>query len=129
MPGSRARRPQVFALALACARNRVLSAEPHPAAERQPQHRDGHRCKRHGYAGTGEIVLTLVERGGRCGLQIEASDEGPGIADVERAMHFGFSTSGALGLGLPGVKRLMDEFTIVTRPGRGTQVTIMKWRP
>jgi serine/threonine-protein kinase RsbT len=80
------------------------------------------------YAGSGEIVLSLVDRGGRCGLRIEASDEGPGIADLDRAMHFGFSTSGALGLGLPGVKRLMDEFAIVSSPGRGTRVTIVKWR-
>jgi len=80
------------------------------------------------YAGTGEIVLTLIEQVGRCGLRIEAGDEGPGIPDLERAMHFGFSTSGALGLGLPGVKRLMDEFDIVSSPEHGTTVTIVKWR-
>ncbi|MGH9206863.1 MAG: ATP-binding protein, partial [Acidimicrobiales bacterium] len=62
------------------------------------------------------------------GLMIVAADSGPGIADVPRAMRDGFSSSGGLGLGLPGVRRLMDEFSITSELGRGTTVTARKWR-
>src|SRR3989442_952874 len=75
------------------------------------------------YAKTGEIILRIVENGRRHGIKIIAGDEGPGIVDVERAMQLGYSTSGSLGLGLPGVKRLMDEFDIVSELGKGTRVT------
>jgi serine/threonine-protein kinase RsbT len=81
------------------------------------------------YAKSGEIVLKIVEHGSRLGLQIVARDDGPGIPDIGRAMQFGYSTSGGLGLGLPGVQRIMDEFDIVSQPGKGTRVTILKWRP
>ena len=79
------------------------------------------------FAGDGEIVL----RGGydrdRRGIVIVARDNGPGIADVELAMQDGYSTTGGLGLGLPGAKRLMDEFQIVSEVGKGTTVTLKKW--
>ena len=72
----------------------------------------------------GDIVLT--DQSGVKGLRlsVEARDNGPGIADLEAALQDHFSTSGSLGLGLPGVKRLMDEFSIVSVPGRGTVVSI-----
>ena len=80
------------------------------------------------YATHGEIVVVPVERDGRSGLAITARDEGPGIADVALALQDGYSTSGRLGVGLPGVKRLMDDFAIASEIGRGTTVTVMKWR-
>src|SRR6267154_1992491 len=76
------------------------------------------------YAKTGEVVLRIVENGSRTGIRVVAGDQGPGIADLEQAMQLGYSTSGSLGLGLPGVKRLMDEFEIVSEPGKGTCVTV-----
>jgi serine/threonine-protein kinase RsbT len=81
------------------------------------------------YARRGEITLTLVHASSREGIVIVASDDGPGIPNVSQAMRDGFSTSGSLGLGLPGVRRLMDEFSIVSAPGRGTVVTVKKWKP
>jgi serine/threonine-protein kinase RsbT len=80
------------------------------------------------YAGRGEIVLLQIAEGSRRGLMIAARDQGPGIQDLTQAMRDGFSTSGGLGLGLPGVKRLMDEFGITSAPGRGTTVTGKKWK-
>ena len=79
------------------------------------------------YAGNGTVVLRLAQRGKTRGLTVVARDQGPGITDLERAMEDGFSTSGGLGLGLPGSKRLMDEFDIVSAPGRGTTITMTKW--
>jgi len=79
------------------------------------------------YAGNGEIVLRVVERGPRRGLVVIARDRGPGIADIERAMQDGYSTSRGLGLGLPGSKRLMDEFDLVSEVGKGTIITMTKW--
>jgi serine/threonine-protein kinase RsbT len=79
------------------------------------------------YAGSGIITLQLVQRGKTRGLTVTARDEGPGIADLARVMEDGYSTSGGLGLGLPGSKRLMDEFDIVSTPGRGTTITMTKW--
>ena len=80
------------------------------------------------YAKRGEIVVGPAEEGGKRGIRVVARDQGPGIRDVEQAMQPGFSTSGSLGLGLPGVRRLMDAFDIASRMGRGTVVTIEKWR-
>ncbi len=80
------------------------------------------------YAKTGEISVNAVAQNGRRGIMIVASDDGPGIADARQALRDGFSTSGSFGLGLPGVRRLMDEFVIVTGPGQGTTVTVTKWR-
>lgn len=79
------------------------------------------------YAGTGEIRVGLIERNGRRGVAIVAHDEGPGIRDVDLALQDGYSTSGSLGLGLPGVRRLVDEFEINTQVGVGTEITLRKW--
>jgi serine/threonine-protein kinase RsbT len=80
------------------------------------------------YAKHGELTLGIDENGGKGGLVVVARDKGPGIPDVARAVEVGFSTSGSLGLGLPGVKRLMDEFEIDSKVGRGTTVTVKKWK-
>jgi serine/threonine-protein kinase RsbT len=80
------------------------------------------------YAKKGEIRLKVIH-GSRRGIQVIAHDEGPGIADVEQALRDGFSTSGSLGMGLPGVRRLVDEFHIVSEQNHGTTVTVSKWKP
>ena len=80
------------------------------------------------YAKKGEIRLKVVNGGSRKGIQVVAHDDGPGIADIEQALRDGFSTSGSLGLGLPGVRRLVDEFRIVSKRNRGTTVTVTKWK-
>ncbi len=80
------------------------------------------------YAGTGELDLRLVRRGRQEGVSIIARDRGPGIADLFSAMQDGYSTSGGLGLGLPGSKRLMDEFDVASEVGKGTTVTMTKWK-
>jgi serine/threonine-protein kinase RsbT len=80
------------------------------------------------YAGRGEMVLRLIEDEAEQGVEVIAVDAGPGIVDLERALQNGYSTSGGLGLGLPGVRRLMDHFHIVSEPRKGTSVTIRKWR-
>ena len=80
------------------------------------------------YARSGQITLRIDDGGNRYGLSIIASDEGPGISDIRQALRDGFSTSGSLGIGLPGVRRLMDEFEITSQPGRGTIVTVKKWK-
>jgi serine/threonine-protein kinase RsbT len=79
------------------------------------------------YAGSGECRLRPIEGPGRCGIEIEVSDHGPGILDIDAAMTDRVSTGGTLGLGLPGVKRLMDEFSLESAPGKGTRVTARKW--
>ncbi len=81
------------------------------------------------YAGHGAVRVEVADREGREALIIRAEDEGPGIADIERAMEDGYSTSGGLGLGLPGIKRLMSELQVSSTPGKGTTVTIKKWKP
>jgi serine/threonine-protein kinase RsbT len=80
------------------------------------------------YAKHGEIVLSAIHNGGKSGIVVVAQDEGPGIPNVEQAMQGGYSTSRSLGLGLPGVKRLMDQFEILSKLGKGTIVTVRKWR-
>lgn len=80
------------------------------------------------YAGSGELYLRLVRRGQLDGVSIIARDRGPGIADLLSAMQDGYSTSGGLGLGLPGSKRLMDEFDVASEVGKGTTVTMTKWK-
>lgn len=80
------------------------------------------------YAGKGEIIISPIQKGYRVGIEITAQDRGSGIADVEQAMADHFSSSGTLGLGLPGVKRMMDEFAINSVLDKGTRVTIKKWR-
>ena len=79
------------------------------------------------YAHRGEVRFRIVEDGSRRGLVIVASDEGPGIRDVDLAMQEGYSTSGGFGLGLPGARRLMDQFEIRSETGRGTTITMTKW--
>ena len=79
------------------------------------------------YAGCGQIIITEVQKGYSRGVEIVARDEGPGIADPEKAMQDHFTTGNTLGLGLPGVKRVMDEFELETEVGKGTVVTIRKW--
>jgi RNA polymerase sigma factor (sigma-70 family) len=79
------------------------------------------------FAAPGEIVVSLLEHP-RPGLRVVARDTGPGIPDVEQALRDGYSTYHGLGLGLPGARRLMDEFAIVSEPGRGTTVTMTKWQ-
>jgi serine/threonine-protein kinase RsbT len=79
------------------------------------------------FADTGEVVVELVEQPRR-GIRVVARDSGPGIADVEQALRDGYSTYQGLGLGLPGARRLMDEFAIASEVGRGTTVTMTKWR-
>jgi len=79
------------------------------------------------YAKAGELALGPIEANGHRGIAIVARDRGPGIPDIARAMQVGFSTSGSLGLGLPGAQRLMDEFEVVSEVGRGTTITAKKW--
>ncbi|GED71415.1 serine/threonine-protein kinase RsbT [Brevibacillus reuszeri] len=79
------------------------------------------------YAGKGTITISPVERKGTIGLQLTAVDQGPGIRDIRKALEDGFSTSGALGAGLPGVRRMMDEFDIQSSPEEGTRVVVVKW--
>jgi serine/threonine-protein kinase RsbT len=80
------------------------------------------------YAQNGEILLHLADKDGRRGLQVVAQDQGPGIADIEQAMQDGYSTGKSLGLGLPGARRLMDEFEIQSEIGQGTTIIMRKWR-
>ena len=80
------------------------------------------------YGGGGEVLLRLIEEPGRQGVEVVAQDHGPGIRNIERAMQDHYSTGRSLGLGLPGVKRIMDEFTIDSKPGVGTLCIARKWR-
>lgn len=79
------------------------------------------------YAGKGQICIDKLYDGGKAGLRINAVDSGPGIKEIRQVMEDGFSTSGGLGAGLPGVKRLMDEFDIDSSPGQGTEIRATKW--
>jgi serine/threonine-protein kinase RsbT len=80
------------------------------------------------YAKFGEVRLSVIHNSARLGIQLVAHDTGPGILDIPQALRDGFSTSGSLGLGLPGVKRLVDEFEIVSELNRGTTVTAKIWK-
>jgi serine/threonine-protein kinase RsbT len=79
------------------------------------------------YADHGEATMRPIEVAGRVGIEVVCQDEGPGIADIEMAMQDGFSTSSSLGMGMPGTRRLMDEFEVESVIGVGTTVTIRKW--
>jgi serine/threonine-protein kinase RsbT len=80
------------------------------------------------YAKRGEVVLSVVrDNGGREGIRVVARDHGPGIENIERALQDGYTSGGGLGLGLPGARRLVDEFEIVSAPSEGTTVTLVKW--
>lgn len=80
------------------------------------------------YARVGEITLSITANGEGNGMKIVARDHGPGIPDIARALRDGYSTSGGLGLGLAGARRLMDEFEIVSAIQQGTVVTMRKWK-
>jgi serine/threonine-protein kinase RsbT len=79
------------------------------------------------HARRGIARIRVLKDGRRTGIELEFEDQGPGIADLKRALAGGFSTARSLGLGLSGTKRLVDEFNIDTEPGRGTKVVIRKW--
>jgi serine/threonine-protein kinase RsbT len=79
------------------------------------------------YAKEGEVIITLISDTTKKGVEIVASDHGPGIADVTTVMRDGYSTGKGLGIGLPGARRLMDEFCIASAIGTGTIVTMKKW--
>jgi serine/threonine-protein kinase RsbT len=81
------------------------------------------------YAGRGAVRVEVADREGRQALVIRAEDEGPGIADIERAMEDGYSTGRGLGLGLPGARRLMDRLIVESALGRGTIIEMWKWVP
>jgi serine/threonine-protein kinase RsbT len=81
------------------------------------------------YAGGGEVEISVVDDGdGHRGIEVVARDEGPGIELLDRAMEDGYTTGRGLGLGLPGARRLMDEFEIESRVGKGTTVVMRKWQ-
>ena len=80
------------------------------------------------YAKRGEVELSVVkDDDGREGIQVIARDQGPGIENLELAMQDGYTSGGGLGLGLPGARRLVDDFNIDTAPGQGTTVTLVMW--
>ena len=80
------------------------------------------------YGGGGDFRIEALNNDSRRGLRLTFSDEGPGIVDMEQAMKDGFTTGGGLGLGLGGAKRLVNEFLIDSKPGRGTTVVIIRWK-
>src|SRR3954462_4259751 len=80
------------------------------------------------HAKQGQIVMHRIQVRGESGIQIIAMDEGPGIRDVVHALQYGYSTRKGLGVGLPGAKWMMDEFDIVSKVGKGTTITMKKWR-
>ena len=80
------------------------------------------------YAQSGEISLSILDQGGPQGILTIARDRGPGIPDIKQALQDGYSTAGSLGLGLPGAKRMMDEFEIASEPGKGTTIRMKKWK-
>jgi serine/threonine-protein kinase RsbT len=81
------------------------------------------------YAGRGAVRVAVEDREGRKALVVRAEDDGPGIADIERAMEDGYSTGRGLGLGLPGARRLMDRLVVESARGRGTVIEMWKWVP
>jgi serine/threonine-protein kinase RsbT len=79
------------------------------------------------HAKRGEVIFNVITKGNNRCLQVVAQDEGPGIPDVARAMQYGYSSRGGLGVGLPGAKWLMDDFEIESVIGKGTKITMRKW--
>ena len=80
------------------------------------------------YATRGEVLLSIVrDTVGRVGIRVVARDHGPGIEDIDRALQDGYTSGSGLGLGLPGARRLVDEFDIESVPSEGTTVTLVKW--
>ncbi len=80
------------------------------------------------HGGGGHVVLDLLNESDRAGIRLTFEDEGPGIADVDLALKDGFTTVGGLGLGLGGARRLSNEFSIESEPGKGTRVSITRWK-
>ena len=80
------------------------------------------------FGGGGTVIMELIRQGARVGLRLTFEDQGPGIPDLEAAMSDGYSTGNGLGLGLSGSKRLVNEFEIFSEPGRGTRVSVTKWK-
>ena len=80
------------------------------------------------YGGGGDALLELLEESGRVGIRLLIEDHGPGIADIGQAMTDGFTSGQGMGLGLGGAKRLVDEFQIWSEPGKGTRVSITRWK-
>ena len=80
------------------------------------------------YGGGGDLILEALEDGSRKGLRLIFADEGPGIPDVDQALRDGFTTGNGMGLGLGGARRLSNQFEIDSRPGKGTRVTIVRWK-
>lgn len=80
------------------------------------------------YGGGGEVDIQPLLEGLRRGLRLVFRDQGPGIADIEQALRDGYTTGGGMGLGLGGARRLSNEFAIDSAPGRGTRVTIVRWK-
>lgn len=80
------------------------------------------------YAGMGQVTAREVERNGRKGIEFIFQDQGPGIPDIDQVMQDGYTTSRGMGMGLPGARRLMDDFDIKSQAGIGTTITCRKWR-
>ena len=80
------------------------------------------------HGGGGTVTVEIVNKAGTAGIHVDFDDHGPGIADIELAMHDGHSTAKSLGLGLPGARRLVNEFEITSTVGKGTHVSIVKWK-
>ncbi|KAB7730466.1 anti-sigma regulatory factor [Rudanella paleaurantiibacter] len=80
------------------------------------------------YGNGGDVLIEVVSKGREVGVRLTFSDRGPGIPDINLAMQDGYSTGRSLGLGLPGTKRLMNEFSIQSTVGQGTVVSIVKWK-
>lgn len=81
------------------------------------------------YGGGGDVHFYQLQKNGRSGLRLEFIDNGPGIADIPKALTDGYTSGNGLGLGLGGSKRLCDEFEIRSSPGEGTHISITKWKP
>ena len=81
------------------------------------------------YGRGGIMSVEIVRDGVREGVRVTFEDQGPGIADIDRALENGYSTGGGMGIGLPGARRLVNEFTLTSSPGAGTRITILRWRP
>ena len=79
------------------------------------------------YAKEGQVTITLISDGQKRGVEVVAADQGPGIADIATVMRDGYSTGRGMGIGLPGARRLMDEFEIASEIGKGTTVRMRKW--
>ena len=80
------------------------------------------------YGGGGEVTLEVLQEGVRHGLRVHFVDDGPGIPDLDLALRDGFTSGHGMGLGLGGAKRLVNEFNLESAPGKGTRVTITRWR-